>query len=107
MPKTGAKYPFPSDEELGRMRKKLARAKGSYVLPSDASSVDRAKYEICRQILLYMQDHGLTQRELAARIEIAETRVSEVVHYHIWKFTLDRLLGYLEVLKPGVSFRIA
>ena len=106
MSKTGSKYPFPSDEELKRMRKKLGRAKGSYVLPPDSSSVDRAKYEICRQVLLYMRDHSLSQRELAARMKIAETRVSEVVHYHIWKFTLDRLLGYLEILRPGVSLRI-
>lgn len=99
--------PFPSDEELKRMRKKLSRAQGSYALPPGASSVDRAKYEICRQILIFKRTQGLTQRELAALIEIPETRVSEVVHYRIMKFTLDRLLGYLEKLNPQVSFKVA
>src|SRR5437762_4370837 len=95
-----AKTTFPSDEELKVMRKKLSRGRASYVLPPTASSVDRAKYEVCRQILLYMHAKGLTQRELAAKAAIPETRVSEVVHYHIWKFTLDRLMGYLEKLNP-------
>lgn len=98
---------FPSDEELKQMRKKLARSRASFVLPPDASSVDRSKYEVCRQMLLYMHTKGMTQRELAEEMGIAETRVSEIVHYHVWKFTLDRLLGYLEKLNPRLSLRIA
>jgi predicted XRE-type DNA-binding protein len=102
-----AKSVFPSDEELSRVRKKLSRGRASFVLPPGASSVDRAKYEVCRQILLYMHAKGLSQRELASKIGIVETRVSEVVHYHIWKFTLDRLLGYLEKLNPKLSLKVA
>jgi predicted XRE-type DNA-binding protein len=101
------KINFPDKAELKVMRKKLARTKPSYVLPKGSSSVDRAKYEICKQVLIYMQDKGLSQRELAAKMDIPETRVSEVVHYHIWKFTLDRLLSYLEKLNPKVVFRVA
>lgn len=101
------KNTFPSDEELKRVRKKLSRGRASYVLPPDASSVERAKYEVCRQILLYMHAKGMTQRELAAKMGVAETRVSEIVHYHIWKFTLDRLLGYLEKLNPKLSLKVA
>ena len=59
------------------------------------------------QIVLYMHSKGMTQRELASKMGIPETRVSEVVHYHIWKFTLDRLLGYLEKLNPRLSFKVA
>ena len=101
------KNEFPSDAELRRMRTKLSRGRASFVLPPDASSVDRAKYEVCRQILLYMHAKGLSQRELANKMGIPETRVSEVVHYHIRKFTLDRLLGYLEKLNPNLSVKVA
>jgi predicted XRE-type DNA-binding protein len=101
------KNTFPSDQELKVMRKKLSRGAASYVLPPDASAVEKAKYDVCRQILVYMHTKGLNQRELAAKASIPETRVSEVVHYHIWKFTLDRLMGYLEKLNPRVTFKVA
>lgn len=102
-----AKTTFPAEEELKTMRKKLSRGRASYILPPGSSSVDRAKYEVCRQILLYMHAKGLNQRELAAKMGTPETRISELVHYHIWKFTLDRLMGYLEKLNPRVSFKVA
>lgn len=102
-----AKSVFPNDEELKRVRGKLSRGRASFILPPNASSVDRAKYEMCRQILLFMHSKGMSQRELATKIGIPETRVSEVVHYHIWKFTLDRLLGYLEKLNPKLSLKVA
>ncbi len=104
---SNTKHSFPSESELKRMRRKLSRGRASYVLPPDASSVEKAKYEICKQVLLYMHANGLTQRELATRMGIPETRVSEVVHYRIWKFTLDRLLGYLEKLNPKVVLKVA
>lgn len=101
------KIKFPSDKTLALMRKKMAKVKGSYVLPPDADAIDRAKYEICRQILLYMHKKGLSQRELARQMGIPETRVSEMVHYRIWKFTLDRLVAYFEKINPKVALKVA
>jgi predicted XRE-type DNA-binding protein len=101
------KFKFPDETTLKSMRKKLEKAKGSYILPADADAIDRAKYEMCRQILIYMHRKGLSQRDLAKRMGIAETRVSEIVHYRIWKFTLDRLLGYLEKINPKVVLKVA
>jgi len=98
---------FPNEKELAAMRVRLSRSKASYVLPPDASAVDRAKHEVCAKILRYMRKERLTQRQLAAKIGIPETRVSEVVHYHIGKFTLDRLVGYLEQVHPRVTVRVA
>ena len=49
----------------------------------------------------------MTQRELAKALGTPETRVSEIVHYRIEKFTLDRLLGYLQMVKPMVTLRVA
>jgi len=102
-----AKNKFPSEKELKKMSKKLSKVEGSYVLPSDASALEGAKYEICRHILIYMHRKGFSQRELALKIQVPETRVSEVVHYRIWKFTLDRLIGYYEKINPKVSLKVA
>jgi hypothetical protein len=40
-------------------------------------------------------------------LEAPETRVSEIVHYRIQKFTLDKLVAYLQVIKPMLTFRVA
>jgi predicted XRE-type DNA-binding protein len=98
---------FPSESELKAIRKEMAKVKGSQGLPADASPLDRAKYDVCEQILIYMRKNKLTQRELAKLLKTPETRVSEVVHYRIDKFTLDRLIAYLQILKPMVTLRIA
>ena len=98
---------FPSEETLRRMRKKLSRAKGSLALPPNADLLDKSKYELCKQFVKHCQEHGITQRQLAAMIGANESRVSEIVHYHIHKLTLDRLVKYLEKIKPKAEVKVA
>jgi hypothetical protein len=38
---------------------------------------------------------------------VNESRVSEIVHYHIHKLTLDRLVKYLEKIKPKAEVKVA
>jgi predicted XRE-type DNA-binding protein len=98
---------FPGEEELKQIRKSTAKKKGSYGLPSDATALDRAKYDVCEEILIYMKRRKMTQRDLAVVLETSETRVSEIVHFHIDKFTLDRLIGYLQMLRPMLTLKVA
>lgn len=46
---------FPSEQELKWIRKQMAKTKGSRGLPPNATPVDRGKYDICEQILIYMK----------------------------------------------------
>lgn len=101
-----AKTRYPSAKELKTMSEKLALVKGSYILPSNAGAVDKAKYDVCKHILVYMHREDLSQRQLAEKIGVPETRISEVVHYRINKFTLDRLIEYYEKLNPKVSVEV-
>jgi predicted XRE-type DNA-binding protein len=98
---------FPSEQELKVIRKKVAKVKGSQGLPPDATPLDRAKYDVCEQILIFMKKKKITQRDLAEVLNTSETRVSEMVHYRIQKFTLDRLIGYLQVIKPMLTLKVA
>jgi len=101
------KKKFPSKKELYRMEKVLANTEGSYILPPDAGAVEKAKYDLCKHILIFMHTKGLSQRQLAKKMSIPETRVSEIVHYKISKFTLDKLVSYYEKLNPKVSLSVA
>ena len=99
---------FPSSEQITKVMKKLEKPNQySYVLPKDAGPIDRAKYDVCRKILVYKRKHELTQRQVADLIGIPETRVSEILHYKIWKFSLDRLLEYYLKVNPKLTLKVA
>jgi predicted XRE-type DNA-binding protein len=97
---------FPSERELAKMRKLLSKGAASYVLPDDADPVDRIKYEICQDIVMFMNKHNLSQRQLASRIGINESLISKITYCKIESFTVDRLLGYLYALYDRVEVKI-
>ncbi len=98
---------FPTEIELNAIRKQMSKIKGSRGLPPDATALDRGKYEVCERLLAYMKKKRMTQRELAKALDTSETRVSEIVHYRIDKFTLDRLVAFLQTVHPMVTLHVA
>lgn len=106
--RSGGQMPkFPSEQELSTIRKKMAKVKGSQGLSPNATALDRAKYDVCEQILIYMKKKKMSQKELAKELETTETRISEIVHYRIEKFTLDRLVSFLQMIKPMLTLKVA
>lgn len=97
---------FPDEKELARARKKLAKAEPTRVLPKNASKSDKLKYELCRQFVKYLLKTEMTQKELAEEIGIEPARMNEIVKYKIDLFTVDRLLGYTERLKPNLKITV-
>ncbi len=98
---------FPSKKELERVRKKLAKVEPTRALPPNASSADKLKYELCKQFVIYLRDHEMTQKELATQLGIEPARLNEIVKYRIDLFAVDRLLDYLERLRPNLKVTVA
>ncbi len=98
---------WPSEEILKEAEKRMKGKLASKFLADEAGPVERAKYQLCAHFISYLRDEGITQRELAKRLEVTESRVSEILHYHHEQFTIDRLLELLNRIKPGVSLRVA
>jgi predicted XRE-type DNA-binding protein len=98
---------FPSEIQLKKMRLKLSKVKGTFMLPPDANEIDKTKYELCTEILKIKMKRGISQRDLSKELGIAETRISEILHRRIKSFTIDRLLGYLLTLKPKTKIKVA
>lgn len=98
---------FPNKEEIEKQLKKLENVEGSEMLPPDASLSDKVKYNVCREIIVYMRKNNLTQRQLSELLSTGEARVSEIVHYKIKKITLDKLLDHLEKLNPSAKIEVA
>jgi predicted XRE-type DNA-binding protein len=100
---------FPDEATLKRVRDKLSDSNylgGNIALPAKASETDRAKYQICQIIAQYQREHALLQKDIAARIGVDESRISDILRGKTESFTLDRLIGYAEKLLPGLKLQI-
>ena len=102
----GKQTRFPTEAELKDVRERLSRGPASKVLSKDASQVDKAKYAICQEIVIYKNKKKLTQRQLAEKIGENESLISKVVHYNIEEFTIDRLMKFLNAIYPNAEIKI-
>jgi predicted XRE-type DNA-binding protein len=100
------KQKFPSRRQIEAALKRLEGKPASRMLPPDASPVDRAKFAICKQFVVFHRENKVSQRDLAKRVGVDEALMSKILHYHIDEFTTDRLIKFLAVLFPEVRIEI-
>lgn len=98
---------YPTESEWVDIGRDLGKSLPSKMLPANASPVDRTKQEICAHFIKYRIATNITQRELAKRLDVTESRVSELLHYHFERFTIDKLLELLNKIKPDVRLKVA
>jgi len=98
---------MPPKSELAKMRKRLEKIEPTRGLPANASKADRLKYELCKQFVIHLNREETSQKELAEKLGIEPARLNEIVKYRIDLFTVDRLLGYLELLNPKIKVTVA
>lgn len=68
---------------------------GSWSLPPEnPTPSEKAKYELCRQMVAYKQDNNLSTEKIAERINLTNSETQDILFYHIDYFTLDRLITY-------------
>lgn len=91
---------FPSDKELAKIRKKLEKSEGSLVLSSKATPLEKFRYEICRQFVIYQRDHNLKCKELAKIVGVDESIMSKILRYRNDRFTTDKLIQLLGKIYP-------
>lgn len=98
---------FPDKKEIARAKKKMESVKPVMSLPSDASKVDKLKFELCKQFVVYLRLNQMSQVELAKKLDLEPARLNEIVKYRIELFTVDRLIGYVEKLNPEIHITVA
>jgi len=97
------KQKFPSEAELAEIRELLNDGPASRILPKNATGVDRMKYALCEQFVIYKLRKKITQRDLAKEVGVDEAVMSKILRYNFEECTLDRLVRYLEVLHKNVE----
>lgn len=80
---------------------------GNVALPANATELDRAIYQLCQLIAIYQRQRGLLQKAIAKQIGVDESRISDILRGKSGSFTLDRLIGYVETLHPGLRVPIS
>ncbi len=91
---------FPNDKELAKMRKKLGKTEGSLMLSPRATSLEKLRYEICRQFVIYAREHELKSKELANLVGVDESLMSKVLRYRHHRFSTDKLVEMLAKIHP-------
>jgi len=98
---------WPSENQWKEIEKKLGKGLVSKMLPEDAGPVETTKHEICSHFVRYFNGAKITQKEMAKLLDVTESRVSEILHYHHERFTIDKLLALLARIKPNVRLKVA
>jgi len=70
------------------------------VLSKTASSLEKLRYEICRQFIIYQREHELKSKELAKIVGVDDSVMSKVLHYRSERFTTDKLILMLSKIYP-------
>ena len=74
---------------------------------SDAASlVDQIKYQLCAQIVRYHISNEIPRNDLAEKLGIDAPEMSRLLRYKIDRYTIDRLIRYVEVLYPALSIDV-
>ncbi len=99
---------WPNERVLAEIRDRLSsdEVEGSRVLGPEADLVDRIKEKLCSKIVEFHLKSGISQKELAKKLDVDEPEMSRILHYKIERYTIDRLVGYLEILYPNVNFEV-
>ena len=82
----------PFKEVLAEIESPQDWGNGSWSLPENATALEKAKYELCRQIVAYKQDNKLSTKKIAEKINLTNYETQDILLYHIDYFTLDRLI---------------
>jgi predicted XRE-type DNA-binding protein len=94
---------FPPEERLAKIREKMLEPnypRANRPLPKNATSLEKSKYFLCKKLLIYKQENNLPVKKLAKQINLTVPEVEDILFCRIDKFTLDRLVSYIDNIFP-------
>ena len=90
------------DQEFEKYLQEISDPKNSsevnYGLPKNPTSLQVAKYKLCKSILGYKQENKLTTEDTAKKLGLDIPQTEYILFSHIDKFQLDELINYADNL---------
>lgn len=97
---------FPTKKQLNKVLPVLKKAQGSLALKDNPSALERFRWDICQQFILFKRRHGYTQKQIAELIGIDEPKISKILHHRIEEFSTDRLISLYEKINPKAQLKV-
>ncbi len=99
--------PFPNKKEINQSLKKLNKLEGTLALKSDATPLEKFRFELCQKFIIFKKNNGLNQKELAEMLGTDEPKVSKILHHRIDEFSTDRLIDLYSRLDPDLKLKVS
>ncbi|WNE41405.1 MAG: hypothetical protein AM1032_000145 [Mycoplasmataceae bacterium] len=78
----------------------------SYNLTPDSTELEKMKYQVCQDILKIQMENNLDEKDIAKTLNISVEKVEEILLCQIYKFNLDQLITYLELLSKYLNLKL-
>ena len=98
---------MPTKSQIQKALKDLEKAEGTLALDSNASALERFRWDLHQKFVRYVREKGITQRKLAEFLEIDEAKVSKILRHRLDEFSTDRLITLYQKLDPEVRLKVS
>jgi predicted XRE-type DNA-binding protein len=103
-------FSFPPEREMQRVLKRFADPHYKRVnigLMTNASELDKAKYDICQSISRYKRMNNFTPAKLARKIGISQAKTDDILFGRINELNFEELASYAEKLNGHLQVKVS
>lgn len=90
-----------SNEEIIEITKKAKESKNKLTHITNKSGLsfeDKSKISLCKHFVMFKNENRLSTKDFAKKLEIEESRMSEILNYKIKKMSIQMLFHHLNTL---------
>ena len=97
---------YPNTKQINDLLNSMSDDEFSVLIPDDATDVEKIKFELCKNFIIYFREHKMSQVELANLLGVDKSRINWIVKYRIEHFSIDYLYSLLKQLNPKIELKI-
>jgi predicted XRE-type DNA-binding protein len=97
---------YPNTKQINDLLNSMSDDEFSVLIPDDATDVEKIKFELCKNFIIYLREHKMSQVELANLLGVDKSRINWIVKYRIEHFSIDYLYSLLKQLNPKIELKI-
>lgn len=97
---------YPNTKQINDLLNSMSDDEFSILIPDDATDVEKIKFELCKNFIIYLREHKMSQVELANLLGVDKSRINWIVKYRIEHFSIDYLYSLLKQLNPKIELKI-
>lgn len=98
---------MPSKAEIRKVLKKLEQAEGTLAPPPNPTPLEQFRFDIQQKFVGYKLQTKISQRDLAEKLGVDETKVSKILRNRLEEFSTDRLISLYEKINPKIKLKVS